>query len=161
MPYFNYFAAWFFLIFCQMVIAPRIGIGDTHPDIIMAAVVLIGLKKGWKKGLWFGFALGLTMDILNPENYGWTTLMLSLSGYFAGYFREKVFLDNIFYQSLAVSIFAFVYPLIYQLINWPFYLANNLASSLLDSLFISVYTFMISIFALFILGQRSRLKELL
>lgn len=161
MPYLYYFAAWFFLIFCQVVIAPRIGVGDIYPDIIMAAVVLIGLKKGWEKGLWFGFTLGLTMDILNPQNYGWTTLLFSFSGYFAGYIRDKIFLENIFYQSLTAGIFALLYPILFQLINWPFYLINNFVKSLLDSLLISLYTFIVSAVALFILSQRSRLKELL
>jgi rod shape-determining protein MreD len=161
MPYLYYFAAWFFLIFCQVDVAPRIGIGEIYPDIVMAAIVLIGLKKGWKKGLWFGFALGITMDILNPQNYGWTTLMLSFSGYFAGYIREKIFLDNIFYQSLAASVFALVYPILFQLINWPFYLFNNFVQSFLESILVAIYTFIISLIALFILSQRSRLKELL
>jgi len=161
MPYLYYFAAWFFLIFCQVVVAPRIGIGDIYPDIVMAAVVLIGLKQGWKRGLWFGFALGLTIDFLNPQNYGWTTILISFSGYYAGYIKDKIFLDNIFYQSLAVSAFVFLYQIIFQLINWPSYLVNNFVPSILQALFSSIYTFLISAIALFILSHRSRLKELL
>jgi rod shape-determining protein MreD len=161
MQYLYYFAAWFFLIFCQVVIAPRIGIGEIYPDIIMAAVVLVGLNSGWKKGLWLGFAMGITMDILDPQNYGWTTILVAFSGYFAGYVREKIFLDNILYKSLTVLVFVLLYQILFQLINWPFYLINNFIQSLLDSVLISIYSFIISVIALLILSQRSRLKELL
>ncbi len=161
MPYFYYFVAWFFIVFCQVVISPRIAIGDIYPDFVLATVVLIGLKQGWKRGLWFGFVFGLTMDLMNPQNYGWTTLLVSLSGYFAGYIREKIFLDNILYQSLTVLAFALVYQLLFQLINWPFYFIGNFGLLLLDSIFISLYTAALGLFALFALGQRSRLRELL
>ncbi len=107
------------------------------------------------------FRFGLTLDLMNPQNYGWTTMLVSLSGYFAGYIREKIFLDNILYQSLTVLAFALVYQLLFQLINWPFYFIGNFGLLLLDSIFISLYTAALGLFALFALGQRSRLKELL
>jgi rod shape-determining protein MreD len=161
MPYFYYFMAWVFIIFCQVVVSPRIAFGDIYPDIVMAATVLIGLMQGWKRGLWFGFAFGLTMDLINPQNYGWTTVLVSFSGYYAGYIREKIFLDNILYQSLAVLAFVFIYQMLYQIINWPFYLFNNFVNSLISSLFISIYSSAIGLLALFLLKQRSRLRELL
>ena len=101
------------------------------------------------------------MDLLNPQNYGWTTILISFSGYFAGYIKDKIFLDNIFYQSLAVSAFVFLYQILFQIINWPLYLVNNLLPSILQAFFSSIYTFLISVIALFVLSHRSRLKELL
>lgn len=161
MPYFYYFLAWFFISFCQVVVAPRIAIGDIYPDIVLAATVLIGLKQGWKRGLWFGFAFGLTMDLMNPQNYGWTVLLVSLTGYFAGYLREKIFLDHMLYQSLSVFSFVLVYQLLFQIVNWPFYFFGNFARSILSSALISLYTAVLGLFALFVLSQRSRLRELL
>jgi rod shape-determining protein MreD len=160
-PYFYYFLAWFFIIFCQVVVSPRIAIGDIYPDIVMATVVLIGLKQGWKRGLWFGFAFGLTMDLIDPQNYGWITVLLSLSGYLAGYVREKIFLDHILYQSLAVLTFSLVYQLLFQLVNWPLYFVGNFLQLTTDALFISLYSALLAMLALFALGQRSRIKELL
>ncbi len=160
-PYFYYFLAWFFIIFCQIVLSPRIALGDIYPDVVLAAAVLIGLKQGWKRGLWFGFAFGLAVDLLNPQNYGWTTALVSFSGFYAGYVREKIFLDHILYQSLAVFAFTLAYQLLFQLINWPYYFINNFVQLLLNSIFISLYTAGIGLLALFILGQRSRLRELL
>ena len=90
------------------MVSPRIALGDIYPDVILAAAVLIGLKQGWKRGLWFGFAFGMAVDLLNPQNYGWTTLLVSFSGFYAGYVREKIFLDHIFYQSLTVFAFTLV-----------------------------------------------------
>jgi len=161
MPYFYYFIAWFFIIFCQIVVSPRIAFGEIYPDIVMAATVLIGLKQGWRRGLWFGFAFGLSVDLINPQNYGWTTMLASFSGYYAGYMREKIFLDHILYQSLAVFAFTLIYQMLFQLINWPFYLIDNFVQSSADSIFISLYTSAIGLLALFILGQRSRFRELL
>ena len=97
------------------------------------SIPLIGLKEGWKRGLWFGFAFGLTMDLMNPQNYGWTVLLVSLTGYFAGYMREKIFLDNILYRSLSVFSFVLVYQLLFQIVNWPFYFFGNFVHSILNS----------------------------
>ena len=135
--------------------------GGIYPDIVIAASVLIGLKMGWKKGLWFGFAFGLTVDLIDPQSYGWTTLLVSFCGFFAGVVREKIFLDNIIYQSAAVFSFTLLSQLLYQVINWPEYSMRNLGSLLSDSILISLYTFVISLFTLFVLKQRSRLRELL
>lgn len=161
MPYFYYFIAWFFIIFFQMVVSPRISFAGVSPDVVLAAVVLIGLKGGWKRGLWFGFVFGLTMDLIDPQNYGWTTLIISLSGYTAGIIREKIFLDNILYQSAAVFSFELIYQLLYQLINWPEFSIRNFGPLLSDSILIAVYTFAISLLALIILSQRSRVKDML
>lgn len=161
MPYFYYFISWVFIIFFQIVVSPRVEFAGVYPDVVVAAVVLIGLKNGWKKGLWFGFAFGLTMDLIDPQNYGWTTLIISFSGYFAGIVREKIFLDNMLYQSAAVFSFELIYQLLYQLINWPEFSIRNFGSLMSDSILISVYTFAVSLLALFILSQRSRVKDLL
>lgn len=161
MPIIYYFASWFVLVFCQVVISPRLAIGLIYPDIMLASTILIGLKMGWQKGLWFGFAIGLSIDLIDPQSYGWITLMVSLAGYFAGVVREKIFLDHIVYQSALVMGFTLVYNLLFEVINWPQYFINNFFQSLANSFFISLYTFIVSTLALFLISQRSRLKDLL
>jgi rod shape-determining protein MreD len=161
MPYFYYLVTWLFVIFIQMVVSPRITIGGIYPDVVIAAAVLMGLRKGWKRGLWFGFAFGITADLVDPQNYGWTTLLVSFSGYLAGIVREKIFLDNTLYQAAAAFSFTLISQLLYQIINWPEYSLRNFGPLLSNSLLISLYTFIVSLLALIILNQRSKLKELL
>ncbi len=161
MPFFYYFLSWFILVFGHVVISPRLAIGPIYPDVMLASTILIGIVKGWNKGLWFGFAIGLSIDLIDPQNYGWTTMLVSLSGYFAGMVREKIFIDHIVYQSSIVFGITLCYHLLYRLINWPLYFIDNLLQAISNSVFISLYTFVISLLALFIISQRSRLKDLL
>jgi len=161
MPAFYLFLLWFIILFFQIVVAPRIAIFGVYPDAVLAATILMGLKREWRLGLWFGFALGIAVDLINPQNFGWMTLTVALTGCFAGVIKEKIFLDTIYYQTATVAAFSFVYQLIIRLVLWPSYFFGNFWISLADSFFIAIYTSIIAIVTLVLLKQRYRLKELL
>ena len=161
MPYFYYFMIWFLVIFCQIVVTPRMSITGIYPDFILASAILLGLKRGWKAGLWFGFAFGLTVDLTDPASLGWTTLLISLSGFMAGMIREKIYVENNLYQVGIIAGVTFLYNIFIRLVEAAGFLIANPAESLVDSLFIGVYTAIMAGVILIILQQRFRLKELL
>lgn len=112
-------------------------------------------------GLWFGFATGLTIGLLDPRNLGWTTLMVSLIGFGAGIIREKIYVENSLYQTVIVMAIAFAYQILFRFVCWPGYFIDNLPGSLSDSFFIALYSALIGGLGLVLLRQRYRLKELL
>lgn len=161
MPYLYLFLSWFIIIFCQVVISPRLAIGEIYPDILIAIIAFIGLRKGWRMGLWFGFATGLTIGLLDPLNLGWTTLMVSLIGFGAGIIREKIYVENSLYQTVMVLVTAFLYHLLFRFVCWPDFFLDNLQGSLSNSFLIAVYSALLGGLGLLLLRQRYRLKELL
>ena len=161
MPYFYYFMIWFIIMTCQLVITPRLTLSSIYPDFVLAATVLLGLKRGWKMGLWFGFALGLSMDLTDPLNFGWVTLTVSLSGLIAGVIREKIYVDNNLYQIGIIGAITFAYYLILTLFESIGYVVNDFGSSILDFFLIALYTAVVSGAILLLLQQRYRLRELL
>ncbi len=161
MPNFYLFAGWFFIVFCQVVIAPRLAIGEIYPDILLATAAFVGMRKGWKMGLWFGFATGLTIGLLDPRNLGWITLLVSLAGLGAGTIREKIYVENSFYQTVMVLAIVFFYQILLRFVSWPGYFLDNLQGFLSESFLTAVYSALIGGFGLLLLKQRYRLKELL
>jgi cell shape-determining protein MreD len=121
----------------------------------------MGLKRDWRMGLWFGFALGMSVDLIDPQNFGWMTFLMAITGCFAGVIKEKIFLDTIYYQTATIAVFTFAYQMLIRLVLWPGYFFNKFWYSLADSFLIAIYTSIIGITVLVLLKQRYRLKELL
>lgn len=161
MPFLYLFLSWFFVIFCQVVISPRLAINEVYPDILLVITAFIGLRKGWRMGLWFGFATGLTIDLLGPLNLGRITLLVALTGFGAGIIREKFYVENSLYQTIMVLALVFVYQVLFRFVCWPGLFLDNLLGSLTDSFLIAVYSALIGNIGLLLLRQRSRLKGLL
>jgi len=161
MPYFSYFMGWFVIMFFQIVVSPRIAVAGIYPDIILAAVILLGLKRGWKAGFWFGLVFGLSIDLLNPVTLGWNTLLLSLCGLAGGAISGKIYVENNLYQVGIVAVIAFIFHLLMRIIESVGFLMRNFSSSLIDSLFIAIFTAIVAGASLVLLQQRYRLKELL
>ena len=161
MPYLYLFFGWFFIIFFQMVISPRLAVAGVCPDILLVSIAFIGLRKGWRMGLWFGFAAGLTIGLIDPRNLGWIILLISLTGLAAGIIREKIYVESCLYQTVMVLAIAFVYQILFRFIGWPGYFLDNLPGSISDSFLIAVYSALIGGLGLLLLRQRHRLKELL
>ncbi|MEE8418334.1 MAG: rod shape-determining protein MreD [candidate division Zixibacteria bacterium] len=161
MPFLYLFFSWFFIIFCQVVISPRLAVNDVYPDILLVITAFIGLRKGWRRGLWFGFATGLTIDLLDPLNMGRVTMLVALTGFGAGIIRERFYVENNLYQTIMVLALVFIYQVLFRFVCWPGLFLDNFLGSLADSFLIAVYSALIGYFGLLLLRQRNRLKELL
>lgn len=58
------------------------------PDVLLVAVVALGLLRGSVAGAVLGFFGGLVVDLLTLETLGLTSLTLTLVGFWAGRYAE-------------------------------------------------------------------------
>jgi rod shape-determining protein MreD len=72
----------------QVVVVSSIAIAGGAPDLLLVAVVALGLLRGSVPGAIFGFAGGLIVDVLTLETLGITSLILTLAGFWAGRWAE-------------------------------------------------------------------------
>ncbi len=59
------------------------------PDIVLIAIIYIGIKEGKIEGSVYGFFSGLLLDILSGSFVGLLALAYSVSGFSAGFFNTE------------------------------------------------------------------------
>jgi rod shape-determining protein MreD len=72
----------------QAAIFSSLAVGGGTPDLLLLAVVSLGLLRGSVPGAVVGFAGGLVVDLLTLETLGVTSLVLTLVGFWAGRYAE-------------------------------------------------------------------------
>ncbi|HXF99053.1 MAG TPA: rod shape-determining protein MreD [Gaiellaceae bacterium] len=72
----------------QTVVVSSLSIAGGAPDLLLVAVVSLGLLRGASAGAVLGFLAGLVVDLLALETLGITSLVLTLAGYWAGRYAE-------------------------------------------------------------------------
>jgi rod shape-determining protein MreD len=72
----------------QVVIVSSLAVAGGAPDLLLVAVVCLGLLRGSVTGAALGFAGGLIVDLLTLETLGVTSLVLTLAGFWAGRWVE-------------------------------------------------------------------------
>jgi rod shape-determining protein MreD len=71
----------------QAAIFSSVAIGGGAPDVLLIAVISLGLLRGSVPGAVLGFFGGLVVD-LTLETLGLTSLVLTLAGFWAGRYAE-------------------------------------------------------------------------
>lgn len=74
----------------QTVVLARIGLPGGNPDLVLLAVIAVGLTTSPNYGAVVGFGAGLLADILPPDltTLGTTAMVFSIVGYSAGKIRD-------------------------------------------------------------------------
>lgn len=72
----------------QAAIFSSLAVGGGAPDLLLVAVVSLGLLRGSVPGAALGFAGGVVVDLLTLETLGVTSLVLTLAGFWAGRYAE-------------------------------------------------------------------------
>ena len=78
----------------HVVIVSSLVIGGGAPDLLLVAVVSLGLVRGAIPGACFGFTGGLIVDLLTLDSLGITSLVLTLAGFWAGRYGETMGRDR-------------------------------------------------------------------
>ena len=78
-------------------------VGGGSPDLLLVAVVALGLLRGSSTGAVLGFVGGLLVDVLTLGTLGVTSLVLTLAGFWAGRYGETTGRDRRFAPVLAVA----------------------------------------------------------
>jgi rod shape-determining protein MreD len=63
-------------------------VGGGGPDVLLVTLVSIALLRGAVTGAIVGFAAGLIVDVTTLGTVGFTSLLLTLAGYWAGRYGE-------------------------------------------------------------------------
>lgn len=74
----------FVLLVCQATWTPRIAIAGIAPDLFVALVFWIAVRRGMHWGVWLGLAVGLLLDVEQPQQLGMNAFALALAGLVIG-----------------------------------------------------------------------------
>ena len=79
------------------------------PDLLLVTLVAVGLLRGSIVGSAAGFFGGLVLDTANLETLGFTSLLLTLAGYWIGRYGETTGRDRSHAPFLAVAVVTVLY----------------------------------------------------
>jgi rod shape-determining protein MreD len=79
------------------------------PDVLLVTLVSVALVRGSLVGAVAGFFAGLVVDVALLGTLGMTSLLLTLTGYWAGRYGETSTRDRRYAPYLAVAVITFCY----------------------------------------------------
>jgi len=89
MRYLHLLFASFIFLLMQMLLAPKIAIGQIAPDFSLLLVAYLAINRGAIPGSVSGFLVGFVQDLYNPELLGLNALTKSIVGYGLGVAGSK------------------------------------------------------------------------
>ena len=100
----RYIWAFLFIVFLILELAniKSLTLFGTRPDFILILTVFAGLNQGILYGASLGFAGGLAKEIFSNALLGPLAFSLTLSGFIAGLFGQRVFYQNVFIQAIII-----------------------------------------------------------
>ncbi len=72
----------------QITLVTPLEIASGHPDVVLVLLVVVALLRGPLLGAAAGFWAGLVLDVASLQTLGLSSLLLTLTGYWAGRFGE-------------------------------------------------------------------------
>ena len=108
-----------FLLVLQTQVNRLLIIEGITPDILLIWIVYLALRNGQMQGTLWGFAIGLTFDLVTGSFIGLSAMTKTIGGFTAGYFfnENKIHLILRSYQFIIiVLIVAVLHNTIYFLI---------------------------------------------
>ncbi len=123
----------------QASVAHRIAIGSVEPDFIVVCVVLFGLQRGPIGGSFFGFFVGLIVDLSNPGSLGLNALAKTILGYGSGRLGAATS-PGVVVLFIVFFVASFAHDVIYLLVfMWP-HLGSALVTLFTVGLASALYT---------------------
>lgn len=100
----RYILAFLFIVFLILELANIKGLTlfGARPDFILILTVFAGLNQGILYGASLGFAGGLAKEIFSNALLGPVAFSLTLTGFLAGLFSQRVFYQNVFIQVIII-----------------------------------------------------------
>ena len=103
-------AALFFVVaILQVTIVSSIGILGGSPDLVLVTLVAVSLTQGSIFGAVSGFWAGLLIDIARLGTLGFTSLLLTLAGFWTGRYGETTGRDRAHAPVLSVAVVTVLY----------------------------------------------------
>jgi rod shape-determining protein MreD len=103
-------AALFFVVaILQVTIIASIGILGGSPDLVLVTLVALALTQGSIFGAVTGFWAGLLIDVARLGTLGFTSLLLTLAGFWIGRYGETTGRDRAHAPVLSVAVVTILY----------------------------------------------------
>jgi rod shape-determining protein MreD len=99
----------FFAAIVQVTIVGSIGILGGAPDLVLVLLVAVALTQGSIFGAITGFWAGLLLDIATLGTLGFTSLLLTLAGFWIGRYGETTGRDRAHAPLLSVAVVTVLY----------------------------------------------------
>jgi rod shape-determining protein MreD len=93
----------------QTSIVGSIAIGGGTPDLLLVTLVGIALLRGSSAGAAAGFVGGLLLDTANLQTLGFTSLILTVAGYWIGRYGETTGRDRAHAPFASVAVVTVLY----------------------------------------------------
>jgi rod shape-determining protein MreD len=101
----------FFVTVIQVTIVSSIGILGGSPDLVLVTLVAVALTQGSIFGAATGFWAGLLLDIARLGTLGFTSLLLTLAGFWIGRYGETTGRDRAHAPLLSVAVVTVLYAI--------------------------------------------------
>jgi len=95
----------------QVAILAKVHILGGTPDLLLVLLVAIALLRGAIAGALGGFAAGLVVDTATLDVLGFTSLLLTIAGYWIGRYGETTGRDRTHAPFVSVAVVTFLYAL--------------------------------------------------
>jgi rod shape-determining protein MreD len=99
----------FFAVVVQVTIVATIGIFGGSPDLVLVLLVAVALLKGSTFGAFAGFWAGFLVDVALLETLGFTSLLLTLLGFWIGRYGETTGRGRAHAPLLSVAVATVIY----------------------------------------------------
>jgi rod shape-determining protein MreD len=104
-------ALFFVATILQVTIVASIGILGGSPDLVLVTLVAVALTQGSIFGAVSGFWAGLLIDIARLGTLGFTSLLLTLAGFWIGRYGETTARDRAHAPVISVAVVTVLYAL--------------------------------------------------
>lgn len=93
----------FLAVVLQAAILSTVEIGGGTPNLVLVVLVTASLLRGSVFGAAAGFAAGFLVDLSTLETLGFTSLLLTIGGYWAGRYGETTGRNRVYAPYLTVA----------------------------------------------------------
>ena len=104
-------ALFFVVVIVQVTIVASIGILGGSPDLVLVTLVAVSLTQGSIFGAVSGFWAGLLIDTARLGTLGFTSLLLTLAGFWIGRYGETTGRDRAHAPVVSVAVVTVLYAL--------------------------------------------------
>jgi len=148
----------FFFVVVQVTIVASIGILGGSPDLVLVTLVAVALAKGSTFGAVSGFWAGLLLDVARLGTLGFTSLLLTLAGFWIGRYGETTGKDRAHAPLLSVGVVTVLYAVGALVLHFMLREPASARVSLVDALPASVVLNLLLAFPVFSLTRRLFLR---
>ncbi len=99
----------FFAVVVQVTIVSSIGILGGSPDLVLVLLVAVALSNGSIFGAVTGFWAGLVLDVAQIGTLGFTSLLLTIAGFWIGRYGETTGRNRAHAPLLSVAVVTVLY----------------------------------------------------